>query len=161
MSKMCQGCPPGGGWRVRAAAQNLPGVPPYAPIHVGREESVESPSTREPNWRQGGAPHLATKIFPGVSAYIPLLKNFMGPWPPLGGLDAIQSPPPLLRQWVCVEGLCLSEPSVQNVARDYLLFSEFSKCSGPVAASAVTPVASLPPPVPVGMCGQVRTYQTL
>ena len=59
-------------------------------------------------------------------------------------------------------GLGLSEPCSQKFAGGSPLFAEFLKFYGAVAASAETPVASLPsPPVTVGVSGDVTLLQTL
>ena len=73
LSKMYQGGPPLGGMTCNGCGPKFARGPPSDPIYVGREESVGSPSERSPDWRPGDAPHLATKISPGVPPYFPLV----------------------------------------------------------------------------------------
>ena len=80
-SPFCTICAKGaplGGMARNGCDPKFSGGTPYGPIHVGREDSGGSPSVRAPDWRLGGAQHLATKIFPGVPPYFPLVI-FLGP----------------------------------------------------------------------------------
>ena len=70
---------PIGGVNFKGCSPIFPGITPSAPIHVVQEDSVASPSARVPDWSQGGAPHLATNLFPGVPPYFPLLIIVLDP----------------------------------------------------------------------------------
>ena len=52
------------------------------------------PRVRGDDWGPVGAPHLATKILPGVPPYFPNFEDFLGPLQPPLGLQLLPCPPP-------------------------------------------------------------------
>ena len=120
-------------------------------VQAGRGVGVEDACVHPPQY-------LATKLSPGVPPYFPNFENFHGPLqPPL----RLQSP---LFLQACVEGLGLFFPLRLKFCDGFPPISLNVKNSWPVAASAGTPVPSLPslaPPVPVGVRGGVRHLRLL
>ena len=105
--------------------------------------------------------YLATNFLPGVPPYLPNFKFIFARcslrW------DANLHPALLpVTVGVCEGGVGLSDPCRKFLSRGSPLFAESEKMSRPVAVSAGTPIASLPPPsVPVGLRGGVGPLQTL
>ena len=76
-----------------------------------------SPNVQAPDWRMGGAPHLATKFSPGVPPYFPLKKKRARSL-----LICSPSPPPMFPQ-ACMGGLFHSNTYGKTFSRGYPLFS--------------------------------------